>query len=81
MIDPQWFGPPRTTDFGLRPSVERTGAENASTRIHFGVPARSTLVPRLDNEHGDQPAERPLHGLVPNSPVASAQLTHHVEIA
>ena len=23
--------------FGLRPSVERTGAENASTRIHFGV--------------------------------------------
>jgi hypothetical protein len=30
-------GPERAAVFGLRAEVERTGAENASTRIHLGV--------------------------------------------
>jgi hypothetical protein len=30
-------GPPRAGDLGLRASVERTGAENAPTRIRLGV--------------------------------------------
>jgi hypothetical protein len=33
-------GPPRAADLGLRASVERTGAENAPTRIHLGVSDR-----------------------------------------
>jgi hypothetical protein len=39
-------GPPRAGRFGLRAQVERTGAENASTRIHLGVSNRRALLKR-----------------------------------
>ena len=32
----RWFGPEQVAQIDLCPSVETTGAENASTRIHFG---------------------------------------------
>src|SRR5262249_16457771 len=37
--------------------------------------------PRLDNEHRDQPAERRLHGLVPDSRAPRAHLAHHLQAA
>ena len=37
-------GPQQVAQIDLRPSVERTSAENASTRIHLGVSDRSTLL-------------------------------------
>jgi hypothetical protein len=39
-------GPPRAGDLVLRAEVERTGAENASTRSHLGVSDRSALPPK-----------------------------------
>src|SRR5579871_6131315 len=40
---PRWFGPQRVAQIGLRPSDERSSAENASTRIHLGVSGLCTL--------------------------------------
>src|SRR5262249_24862016 len=37
-------GPQHTRDLGLRASVERTGEEIASMRIHLGVSVRSALA-------------------------------------
>ena len=36
-------GPQRASDLVLRAEVERSEAENTSTRIHFGVPARRII--------------------------------------
>ena len=43
----RWFGPQQIAQIDLRPSVEMTGAECDSTRIHFGVADRS-------GHHGQQ---------------------------
>ena len=43
-------GPQRAGDFGLRASAERTGVENASTQIHFGVSDRRAESLRIGGD-------------------------------
>jgi hypothetical protein len=40
----RWFAPPRATDFGFRPPVERSEERNAESRIAFGGASLKEIV-------------------------------------